>query len=246
MSTTTGAMPSKAKSTKEKEKHWQLQPAKLQLQKCWVWNNTITAFVKERLVGVSLNVCAGLNPLCTVNLDLDPQDRRIIKGDMRLLPFDPDTFDTVVSDPPWKIGYYERFRPFFECVRVCKVGGRIIYNGYWIPMVPSGDAVLKETWIRQDKNFTNTSVISIFEKVQSNPTYEAAIRAEQVIAHVKLRSIHHEHSSRPGPRFTVESREVVGNVQHAQPAPHHVEGQQVRGDSAIGELATDASGDCLR
>jgi hypothetical protein len=157
---------------------WQLT-GKTRLQQVWVWNDTVTEFVKTRLVGHSLNVCAGKNPLCSVNLDLDPQDRSIIKGDMRLLPFEPATFDTVVSDPPWKMSYYERLRPFFECVRVCKVGGTIIYNATWIPMTPSGDAELLETWLRQDSNFTNISAISIFRKVADNPAYEDAIRAEK-------------------------------------------------------------------
>jgi hypothetical protein len=157
---------------------WQLT-GKTRLQRVWVWNESVTAFVKERIRGYSLNVCAGQNPLCDVNLDLDPRDRRIIKGEMRMLPFAANQFDTVVSDPPWKISYYERFRPFFECVRVCKVGGRIIYNATWIPMTPSGDAHLEDVWIRQDANFTNVSVISIFCKIADNAPYEEAIERER-------------------------------------------------------------------
>jgi len=157
------------------KKKWQLTGNTI-LQKVWVWNGDVVSFVSKRIKGYSLNVCAGKNPICDVNMDLDPQDRSILKGDMRLLPFEPNTFDTVVSDPPWKIGYYNRFRPFFECVRVCKLGGRIIYNATWIPMCPSGDVELKEVWIRQDSNFTNSSVISIFKKVQDNPEYNEMIK----------------------------------------------------------------------
>lgn len=142
------------------------------LQKCWIWNKEVTDFVKNRIHGKSLNVCAGMNPICDVNMDLDPKDKSILKGDMRLLPFPSNSFDTVVSDPPWKIGYYERFKPFFECVRVCKVGGKIIYNATWIPSTPSKDAVLKEIYVRQDNDFANTSIISVFEKVKDNPEYE--------------------------------------------------------------------------
>lgn len=143
------------------------------LKECWVWNDTITNFVKDKIKGYSLNVCAGKNAICNVNIDLDPKDKAILKGDMRLLPFKSNTFDTVVSDPPWKIGYYERFKPFFECVRVCKVGGRIIYNATWIPSTPSKDVELKEVYVRQDNDFSNTSIICIFEKLKDNPTYEA-------------------------------------------------------------------------
>lgn len=144
------------------------------LRKSWVWNESITNFVKTRIKGYSLNVCAGENPICDVNMDLEPKDRSIIKGDMRLLPFKSNKFDTVVSDPPWKISYYERFKPFFECVRVCKVGGIIIYNASWVPMTPSRDVELLETWIRQDNDFSNASVISIFRKVKNTEEYNKA------------------------------------------------------------------------
>ena len=148
------------------------------LQDCWIWNEKVTDFVKDKIEGYSLNVCAGKNPLCDVNLDLDPKDKSILKGDMRLLPFPSNSFDTVVSDPPWKIGYYERFRPFFECVRVCKVGGHIIYNATWIPSCPSGDVKLIACYVRQDNDFSNASVISYFKKIQANPTYEKMIESE--------------------------------------------------------------------
>lgn len=146
------------------------------LQKCWIWGDSVKDFVSSYVKGYSLNVCAGKNPICDVNLDLDPQDRSIIKGDMRLLQFNAETFDTVVSDPPWKIPYYERFKPFFECVRVCKIGGRIIYNATWIPS--STDVELEDIFVRQDGNFTNASLICVFRKVKANPEYEEKQRAE--------------------------------------------------------------------
>lgn len=140
---------------------------KVSLQKCWIWDKTITNFIKEHINGYSLNVCAGLNPICDVNLDLDPQHKKVSMGDMRALPYKDNTFDTVVSDPPWKIGFYQRMRPFFECVRVCKVGGTIIYNAYWIPR--SKFVSLKEIWVREDTHWSNTSIISIHEKIGDIP-----------------------------------------------------------------------------
>ena len=134
----------------------------LTLQKSWIWNGTVEEFVRSRVKGYSLNACAGASPLGDVKLDLDPQDKSIIRGDMKELPFEDETFDTVIQDPPWKIGYYDRWKPFFECIRVCKIGGLIIYNAYWIP--DSKQAELIETHIRQDSSFTNTSVISIFKR----------------------------------------------------------------------------------
>jgi len=133
------------------------------LQQSWIWNHTVEDFIKERINGYTLNVCAGASKLGDVRIDLDPMDSSVIKGDMRGLPYPNCHFDTVIEDPPWKIGFYQRAIPFFECVRVCKVGGRIIYNAYWLP---SSKAVeLEELWVRQDRHFTNTSIISIFKKI---------------------------------------------------------------------------------
>lgn len=135
---------------------------KTKLKKCWIWNKTIEAFVKELIQGYSLNVCAGKSSLGDVKVDLDPEDKSVIKADMKNLPFENETFDTVIQDPPWKIGYFDRWKIFFECVRTCKTGGRIIYNAYWIP--ESKAVKLEKTYIRQDKAFTNASVISVFKK----------------------------------------------------------------------------------
>lgn len=134
------------------------------IQDSWIWNKTVEEFVKDKIKGKSLNVCAGKSKLGTVKLDLDPADKTIIRGDMIKLPFADESFDTVIQDPPWKIGYYQRMKPFFECVRVCKIGGRIIYNAYWIPT--SKMVKLEEAHIRRDTEWGNTSIISIFKRTQ--------------------------------------------------------------------------------
>ena len=133
------------------------------LKESWVWNNKVADFVRPLIKGKSLNVCAGKSDLGDVKIDLDPADKSVLKGDMRDLPFENCEFDTVIQDPPWKIGYYERFRPFFECVRVCKVGEKIIYNATWIP--ESQSRKLVNVFVRRDNSYSNTSVISIHKKI---------------------------------------------------------------------------------
>jgi len=137
---------------------------KVTLKESWIWNKTVEEFIKNKIIGYSLNVCAGISKLGDIKVDLDPKDKSIIKADMKKLPFEDETFDTVIEDPPWKIGYFDRWQPFFECVRVCKIGGRIIYNAYWIPT--SKLVELEETIVRQDGAFTNTSIISIFRRLK--------------------------------------------------------------------------------
>lgn len=139
------------------------------LQPCWVWNHTVERFVRDKVKGYSINICAGKSSIGDVKIDLDPQNTSVIKGDMKSLPYEDKTFDTVIQDPPWKIGYYDRWKPFFECVRICKVGGRIIYNAYWLPQ--SDDVKLEECFIRVDEPFTNASVLAIFKKIKHRKKY---------------------------------------------------------------------------
>jgi len=55
-------------------------------------------------------------------------------GDMFELPFDDNSFDTVVGDPPWlNLTTEERRVLFEEIVRVTAPTGKILYNATWIP-----------------------------------------------------------------------------------------------------------------
>lgn len=135
------------------------------LASCWTWDKKVNDFVKERIVGHSLNMCAGLSPVGDVKLDLDPQNKKVGKANMNNIPYKDNTFDTVISDPPWKIGFFQRMKPFFECVRVCKLGGKIIYNCTWRPL--SKCVELEESIIRTDNNWANVSVIWVFKKIKN-------------------------------------------------------------------------------
>lgn len=64
----------------------------------------------------------------------DLYDGYACQGDMFDLPFQDNTFDTVISDPPWlELSQVERRRIFKEAVRVAKPTAKIIYNATWIP-----------------------------------------------------------------------------------------------------------------
>ena len=133
------------------------------LEDSWVWNDTVSKFVEKHIEGYSLHICAGRSEIGDVRVDLDPQTPEVGKADMRDLPFEDEQFDTVIIDPPWKLGYYQRFKPFYEAVRVCKVGGRIIYNATWIPH--SDQCKLDFVVVRRDSHWGNISVISVFRRL---------------------------------------------------------------------------------
>ena len=132
--------------------------------KSWEWPDEVTDEIEKLLEdGQTLNICAGASRLGDVKIDLDPQKADVQKGDMRALLFDDETFDNTIIDPPWKLGYYQRFRPFYEAVRVTKVGGLIIYNATWIPH--SDQCELLGVYVRRDSHWGNVSVVSVFKRL---------------------------------------------------------------------------------
>jgi ubiquinone/menaquinone biosynthesis C-methylase UbiE len=135
-----------------------------------VWEEEISEFVKSKIKGKSLNVPCGSSEIGDVRIDIDPNSKATEVGDMNKINYPDNSFDTVISDPIWKLNYYKRPRQFFELVRVCKVGGLIIFNATWIPT--SKAVELKETYIRRSAQFGNVSVISVFEKVRNYPPLE--------------------------------------------------------------------------
>lgn len=66
--------------------------------------------------------------------DADLYNGVACSGDMFELPFKDNSFDTVVSDPPWlNLSTDERKSMFEEVVRVTKPAGNILYNATWVP-----------------------------------------------------------------------------------------------------------------
>jgi hypothetical protein len=138
---------------------------KLLFKKAMVWEKDISDFVRSRMLGYTLNIPCGDSEIGDVRIDVQERPTSTKQGDMREIPYPNETFDTVISDPPWKLDYYNRWKPFLECVRVTKVGGRIIYNATWIPASKQVD--LEELWIRQSSSFANVSVLSVFKRTKN-------------------------------------------------------------------------------
>lgn len=138
--------------------------SQLLFRKSFRWEYTVEKFVKSRIKGYSLNVPCGKSKLGDIRLDLDPQlsMREAYDFFKDKIPYPNNTFDTIISDPPWKIGHYFRPKLFFRLIEVLKPNGIIIYNATWIPT--SKQVKLKELWIRQSGQFSNVSIISVFQK----------------------------------------------------------------------------------
>lgn len=82
----------------------------------------------------------------------DAYGGRFVHGDMLDLPFEDQSFDTIVSDPPWRgKSEADRRQMFAECLRVCAIGGKLIYNATWLP--EHARVRLRDTRVRQEKDF---------------------------------------------------------------------------------------------
>jgi len=141
----------------------------LEFRESFLWEKEIGDFVKLQMKGKVLNVPCGKSKLGNVRLDINPKlsMRGVYNMFKRKLPYKDNMFDTIISDPPWKMGHYFRPKLFFELVRVVKIGGKIIYNATWIPT--SKYTKLVGCWIRQSSQFSNVSIISIHKKLAKCP-----------------------------------------------------------------------------
>jgi hypothetical protein len=129
---------------------------------CWRQPEDVDRWIREQVEDrYTLNLCAGKSPIGDVKVDADPQQAGAIPADMRNLPFEDNSFEGTVLDPPWKMGYYKRQKPFFEAVRVTEPGGIVIMNALWVG--ESNQTSLKETIIRADDEWANISALVLHE-----------------------------------------------------------------------------------
>ena len=139
-------------------------PKHHQFRKSWRWPHCIEDFFRLRIENkYSLHVCCGQSSLGDVRIDIDPRSQRTHEGDMNNIPFENNSFDVVFGDWPWKLNYFARWKPFYEMIRKCKVGGYIIINCTWQPF--SKSVVLKEMFVRCDFPFGQASLILVYEKI---------------------------------------------------------------------------------
>lgn len=80
----------------------------------------------------TLNVCAGESPLGDVKVDAQPRQPDAIPADMNRLPFDDNSFEAAIVDPPWNLNYFKRQKPLFEPIRVVEPNGVVFFNARWI------------------------------------------------------------------------------------------------------------------
>lgn len=82
----------------------------------WRWSKSDELKVGTWMKGTTLHVCCGLSQIGDVRVDLTTKSD--IKASVLKLPFKSHSFDTVIADPPWNLGFVSEF--WNELKRVAK------------------------------------------------------------------------------------------------------------------------------
>tara|TARA_R110002020_G_scaffold249934_1_gene464002 strand:+ start:604 stop:1143 length:540 start_codon:yes stop_codon:yes gene_type:complete len=165
---------------KEKTQKWSLANLKnprrkkgkavFKYKKLWSFPQRTEEFLKTKLYGNILHVCAGASNIGAVRLDIEKQAEQnkdgFILGDMYNLPIKNNTFDCAFIDPAWNIPYHQRMKFCYEIRDKIKMDGLLILNAPFIPKIKC--CVLKEVYYGERSFYqANVSLISIYQKVQS-------------------------------------------------------------------------------
>lgn len=165
---------------KEKTQKWSMANLKnprrkkgkavFKYKKLWSFPERTEEFLKTKLYGNILHVCAGASNIGAVRLDIEKQAEQnkdgFILGDMFNLPIKNNTFDCVFIDPAWNIPYHQRMKFCYEIRDKIKMDGLLILNAPFIPKIKC--CVLKEVYYGERSFYqANVSLISIYQKVQS-------------------------------------------------------------------------------
>lgn len=110
-------------------------PAKQIFKAQWKFPTHVKKWLRNQIEGYSLHVCCGASKIGDVKLDIQPQSPDVTQADMFQIPFKPETFDTVICDPPWAIGNDKRWAITYQLRDVLKPGGKLLFNGLWIPRI---------------------------------------------------------------------------------------------------------------
>ena len=141
----------------------------------WTFSNkpTLLRWFKSRAKGRVLHLCCGHTRLGIneVNVDISPNSVADVIADIFHLPFPNNSFDTVISNPPYKLAYNRRHEFVEEISRVIKKrrGSRILLKLDFIPYFK--DFGLTELHIYQGKRYwARISLLMMFEYgVSSEP-----------------------------------------------------------------------------
>jgi len=126
-------------------------------------------FIKSKIIGTSLHVCCGNSNLGDYHIDIEKQEAQdkdvFILADMFHLPIKHQSFDTVICDPIWNLGYHVRHKLIWELRDCVKYQGILIFNSLWFPKINTMKLMDLSVGLN-NMAFRNVSLVGIYKKIQ--------------------------------------------------------------------------------
>jgi len=133
-------------------------------KKAWSWPEDVESFIKARIKHPCLHICSGASDIGDVKLDLYyVKDNKTVMGDAFNPPFRPESFECIVSDPPWHFPYHLRPKLIKNMRDLLRPGGELIFNAPWWFSLP--DLKIIEVWYAETKVWRNCPLIIIAQKL---------------------------------------------------------------------------------
>jgi hypothetical protein len=133
-----------------------------------LWPEAVSETLQSLLIPKSLHVCCGNSPLGDVRCDFDPAVKPDYVCDAANLPFEDDSFESVLCDPPYNGKMQWNHDLLCELSRVASK--RIIFQHWFIPADHEGrwkkwhKFELGEVYVWQPRTyFGRVQVISVFD-----------------------------------------------------------------------------------
>ena len=138
--------------------------SKYLFKQAWTWPKEVRSWFEERIVGTCLHVCSGRSTLGDVLVDIEPQLKGVLQGDIltRTGAFEVlGQFDTVLMDPPFNWDYPRRYNATYNLVKHLRPGGVFLQNAPWIPF--HHELVDPEIWIRMPRTLNYMNMVALFK-----------------------------------------------------------------------------------
>jgi hypothetical protein len=133
-----------------------------------LWPEAVEELLAGLLQPPSLHVCCGKSKLGDVRFDADPANNPDVVGDAACLPFDDESFGTVLCDPPYNGKFQWNHDLLSELSRVAK--HRIVFQHWFLPADHNGawkkwhKFQLTAAYVWQPRTyFGRAQVISVFD-----------------------------------------------------------------------------------
>ena len=131
----------------------------------WRWDKHEENLVHKWIRGDSIHICCGMSHVGDIRFDIEPTVKPDILGDILHNDIPSNYKDTVISDPPWNLGFVPRY--WKELKRIAKK--RIIVIALAQMMEGRDWHKIHEEIIKRQNGF-QVKVLTVYDRQSHNIT----------------------------------------------------------------------------